>query len=81
VPVKIMNDGTVEFKLSGTSFRVGEELRPIGLVGKGSYGIVASCVNILTQERVAVKKIKPMCGDAWDGKQSVNPNPNPFLLP
>ncbi|GMI13218.1 hypothetical protein TrVE_jg11028 [Triparma verrucosa] len=71
-PKKIMHsDGTTEFKLNGTSFRVNARFAPIGIVGKGSYGVVCAAQNTHTKEKVAIKKIKPMCSDVWDAKHTL----------
>ncbi|GMH73339.1 hypothetical protein TrLO_g1011 [Triparma laevis f. longispina] len=72
IPKKIIHgDGTAEFKLNGTSFRVNARFAPIGIVGKGSYGVVCAAQNTLTREKVAIKKINPMCSDVWDAKHTL----------
>ena len=69
--IKSHTDGTSSFKVSGTAFRVNAKFKPLGIIGKGSYGVVCAAENILTGENVAVKKIKPMCEDVWDAKHTL----------
>ena len=64
-------DGTTSFKVSGTHFRVSSLFTPLGIVGKGSYGVVCAAQNARTREKVAIKKIKPMCEDVWDAKHTL----------
>ena len=40
-------------------FRVGQRYSEITFIGEGAYGVVCSAVDVLTQERVAIKKICP----------------------
>ncbi len=70
VPV-VHPDGTHSFKISGTSFRVAQRYTPLGIVGKGSYGVVCAAQNSWNKERVAIKKISPMCEDQWDAKHTL----------
>ncbi len=37
-------------------------------IGKGSYGVVASALDAVSQQRVAIKKISPMAAHAQDAK-------------
>ncbi|XP_074318818.1 mitogen-activated protein kinase 4-like [Silene latifolia] len=39
-------------------FEVESKYEPKGPIGKGAYGVVYSCINTLTNEEVAIKKIK-----------------------
>eukprot|EP00520_Triparma_pacifica_P012334 CAMPEP_0118650460 /NCGR_PEP_ID=MMETSP0785-20121206/10261_1 /TAXON_ID=91992 /ORGANISM="Bolidomonas pacifica, Strain CCMP 1866" /LENGTH=393 /DNA_ID=CAMNT_0006542841 /DNA_START=821 /DNA_END=1999 /DNA_ORIENTATION=+ len=70
-PVTRHADGTSSFKVSGTSFRVNSKFSPLGIVGKGSYGVVCAAINSKTGEKVAIKKIEPMCEDVWDAKHTL----------
>ncbi|GMH67628.1 hypothetical protein TrRE_jg1756, partial [Triparma retinervis] len=70
-PITRHSDGTSSFKVSGTSFRVNSKFSPLGIVGKGSYGVVCAAVNSKNGEKVAIKKISPMCEDVWDAKHTL----------
>ena len=62
------DDFTRSFQIKGTSFRISNTFSPLGIVGKGSYGVVCAATDDLCGGRVAIKKIKPVSGDTWDAK-------------
>jgi len=45
------------FTIWHTLFQVYAKYVPIKPIGKGAYGVVCSCINTETRERVAIKKI------------------------
>ena len=59
------------FSLNGARFNVDTKYELIGAIGQGSYGVVCSALNRATREKVAIKKITPMCGDAWDATHTL----------
>mmetsp|Transcript_24864 Transcript_24864/g.51637 ORF Transcript_24864/g.51637 Transcript_24864/m.51637 type:complete len:471 (+) Transcript_24864:26-1438(+) len=52
----------------GTSFKLDRRYGELKAIGKGSYGVVASAVDSVTQQKVAVKKISPMAAHSQDAK-------------
>jgi len=62
------SDSTRSFNIKGTTFRISNIFSPLGIVGKGSYGVVCAATDDLLGGRVAIKKIKPISGDSWDAK-------------
>lgn len=59
------------FSLNGCAFHVPSKYRPLRVLGEGSYGIVCAAVDTETNTNVAIKKITPMAGDAWDAKHTL----------
>ncbi|XP_074270487.1 mitogen-activated protein kinase 4-like [Silene latifolia] len=45
------------FKVWDTVFQVEAKYEPKDPIGRGAYGVVCSCMNTLTKEKVAIKKI------------------------
>eukprot|EP00043_Microstomoeca_roanoka_P011452 m.107863 g.107863 ORF g.107863 m.107863 type:complete len:383 (-) comp15200_c0_seq2:699-1847(-) len=45
--------------IKGEPFRVGPRYQSIKFIGEGAYGVVCSAVDVMTQEKVAIKKICP----------------------
>ncbi|GMI47600.1 hypothetical protein TrCOL_g4659 [Triparma columacea] len=52
----------------GTVFRIDRRYSELKAIGKGSYGVVASAVDAITQQKVAIKKISPMAAHSQDAK-------------
>jgi hypothetical protein len=46
-------------------------LQPAAIVGKGSYGVVISATDRSSGQKVAVKRIKPYCGDEWEARHTL----------
>lgn len=57
--------------MNGCAFHVNSKYKPIGAIGQGSYGVVCSVQNTETNEKLAIKKIKPMAGDEWDATHTL----------
>ena len=57
------------FVVNGCTFNVHGKYELIDAIGQGSYGVVCSCLDTQTNEKVAIKKIKPMAGDDWDASK------------
>ncbi|CAM9448174.1 unnamed protein product, partial [Phaeothamnion confervicola] len=60
--------GPRTFYIDGQEFRLAPTFKPLGLLGKGSFGVVVAALDEKTGEKVAIKKIKPVARDAWDAK-------------
>jgi len=58
----------VDVNVGGTNFSVKAQYRGLKVIGRGSYGIVASCVDSASGDKVAIKRIKPMSAHASDAK-------------
>ncbi|KAG5187265.1 kinase-like domain-containing protein [Tribonema minus] len=58
----------VSYQILGHVFTVESRYRDLKAVGKGSYGIVCSALDLRTEKRVAIKKITPMAQQAVDAK-------------
>lgn len=41
------------------------------ILGAGSFGVVCSGVDLVRQERVAIKKVLAYCGDDWDARHAL----------
>ena len=89
----------VTHKLSGQQFRLPAQYTPQAIVGKGSYGVVCAAREKPSttpkgsthgdDRRVAIKRIKPVAGDAWDARHTLRevrlmrllaPHPNVISL-
>ena len=64
----ILEDG---FKVNGCKFHLDAKYVPIGAIGQGSYGVVCSAKDSSTNQKVAIKKIKPMAEDEWDATHTL----------
>lgn len=64
----ILQDG---FEVNGCAFHVDHKYKPIGAIGKGSYGVVCSAKDTVAKHKVAIKKIKPMAEDEWDATHTL----------
>ncbi len=54
--------------ISNCTFTIDRTYADLKLIGKGSYGVVVSCLNQKTGKRVAIKKITPMARTELDAK-------------
>ena len=89
----------VTHKLSGQQFKLPAQYTPQAIVGKGSYGVVCAAREKPSttpkgsthgdDRRVAIKRIKPVAGDAWDARHTLRevrlmrllaPHPNVISL-
>ncbi len=59
------------------------------ILGKGSFGLVSSCVDTKTGAKIAVKRIRPYANDDWDARHTLrevrlmrllDPHPNIISL-
>ncbi len=41
------------------------------ILGKGSYGVVSQAVDKITNERLAIKRIRPYANDEWDARHTL----------
>jgi len=51
-----------------TNFTIDSRFSELKAVGKGSYGVVVSCMDSLLERKVAIKKITPMAKHTIDAK-------------
>ena len=56
------------FTVGTTEFTVPVKYTLLKSLGKGAYGVVVSCEDHVTNTKVAIKKITPMCASKSDGK-------------
>ena len=54
--------------IAGTIFTLPTKYSNLKAIGKGSYGVVVSCLDVQQQQRVAIKKITPMAKHTTDAK-------------
>merc|ERR1719230_1335686 len=62
---------TREFMVRGTKFCLAEKYALIKAVGKGAYGVVCSCRDTTTGNKVAVKKVCDAFNDETDAKRTL----------
>ena len=55
----------------GVTFNVHRKYQLIEQIGSGSYGVVCSALNTETGQKVAIKKVTPMCKDEWDATHTL----------
>jgi len=58
----------VSYNVCGTIFKVDKAYQDLKPVGKGSYGIVCSALNVETKENVAIKRVSPISTHVIDAK-------------
>ncbi|XP_056696091.1 mitogen-activated protein kinase 7-like [Spinacia oleracea] len=59
------------FRVEGSLFEIDSKYEPIDSIGKGSYGIVCSCRNTDTNEKVAIKKISDVFSSQVDALRTL----------
>ncbi|CCI48115.1 unnamed protein product [Albugo candida] len=59
------------FTIKACHFNVSSNYKPTQVLGEGSYGVVCGAIDVLTNEKVAIKKLTPMAGDEWDAKHTL----------
>jgi len=57
------------FTISGTTFTIDERFEFIKQIGLGAYGIVISCLDKITNNKVAIKKVQNAFEDLIDAKR------------
>jgi serine/threonine protein kinase len=76
-------------QINGHEFHLPTRFKPKRVVGQGSYGVVCAAVDSRSGTKVAVKRIKPAAGDAWDARHALRevrlmrllaPHPNVISL-
>ena len=81
--------GWRKHKLGGHDMHLPTRFAPERIVGQGTYGVVCAAKDLRTGQRVAVKRIKPASGDAWDARHTLRevrllrllqPHPNVISL-
>ncbi len=60
--------GTISHTISGSTFTLDVRYQDLKAIGKGSYGVVCCVNDILTNKKVAIKKIQDMSKHAADAK-------------
>jgi serine/threonine protein kinase len=55
-------------QIGDTSFVIGRKYTDLTAIGKGSYGVVCSAIDTLTNKKVAIKKITPVVKHVEDAK-------------
>ena len=55
-----MSQPLVVSSVGGTTFSVKPQYKNLKVIGRGSYGVVISCTDVKTSDKVAIKRIKPM---------------------
>mmetsp|Transcript_14825 Transcript_14825/g.17665 ORF Transcript_14825/g.17665 Transcript_14825/m.17665 type:complete len:543 (-) Transcript_14825:38-1666(-) len=58
-------------KIGGQQFYLPPHYQPASIVGKGSYGVVISATDVKLGMKVAIKRIKPYCGDEWEARHTL----------
>ncbi|KAF0755056.1 hypothetical protein AaE_005094 [Aphanomyces astaci] len=59
------------FSVYGTIFKVDVRYQFIAALGRGSYGIVCSAKDVVTGEKVAIKRVAPMARKQNDAKHTL----------
>jgi serine/threonine protein kinase len=54
--------------IASTTFTLDRIYSDLKMIGKGSYGVVCSALDLTTGSKVAIKKITPMAKDILDAK-------------
>lgn len=59
--------------VSGHTFTVDPryDLKESKILGRGSYGVVATAVDQLKHGKIAIKRIRPFANDDWDARHTL----------
>ncbi|EGB05228.1 hypothetical protein AURANDRAFT_31212, partial [Aureococcus anophagefferens] len=60
--------GLIGLNVGGSVFAVKSQYKGLKVIGRGSYGVVASCTDATSSKRLAIKRIKPMSAHCIDSK-------------
>lgn len=73
LPVKKNSNivGKQAYQIWGTHFELDDNYMPIKAIGKGAYGVVCSAKNVLTGEKVAIKKIQNAFQNLTDARRTL----------
>ncbi len=63
--------GKQAYSIWGTLFELDERYVPIKAIGKGAYGVVCSAKNVVTGEKVAIKKIQNAFENLTDARRTL----------
>ncbi|BDA43124.1 Mitogen-activated protein kinase 4b [Coccomyxa sp. Obi] len=63
--------GKQAYTIWGTVFELDERYVPIKAIGKGAYGVVCSAKNVVTGEKVAIKKIQNAFENLTDARRTL----------
>ncbi len=58
----------ININVGGSAFRVRSRYTGLKIIGRGSYGVVVSCTDAVSTNRLAIKRIKPMSAHTSDSK-------------
>ena len=59
--------------VSGHTFSISSRYDFTGcrILGRGSYGVVSQATDVLTNARLAIKRIRPYANDEWDARHTL----------
>jgi serine/threonine protein kinase len=57
--------------IASTTFTIDRKYSTLKVIGKGSYGVVCSALDMSKNKKVAIKKITPMARDCIDAKHTL----------
>jgi serine/threonine protein kinase len=55
----------------GHTFTIDPRYQPGKMLGKGSFGVVCTAFDTVTQTTVAIKRIRPFANDEWDARHTL----------
>jgi serine/threonine protein kinase len=63
--------GKARYQMWRTDFEIDDKYEPIKAVGRGAYGVVCSAKNVITGEKVAIKKITNAFENLIDARRTL----------
>ena len=67
------NESIQQTVVGGHTFSISKryDFADCRILGKGSYGVVSQSKDTLTQQMVAIKRIRPYADDEWDARHTL----------
>lgn len=66
-----MTSNILSTVVQGHTFTIDRRYQPGKILGRGSFGVVCTAFDTITQDTIAIKRIRPFANDEWDARHTL----------